>query len=52
MGYSTVKKINAGTLRKGLYPTYPIRKKNVREIRADNIKQLLATTTLSNLKIA
>lgn len=28
MGYSTVKKINAGTLRHGLYPTYPIRKKN------------------------
>lgn len=28
LGYSTVKKINAGTLRPGLYPTYPIRKKN------------------------
>lgn len=28
LGYSTVKKINAGTLRHGLYPTYPIRKKN------------------------
>lgn len=25
LGYSTVKKINAGSLRKGLYPTYPIR---------------------------
>lgn len=26
LGYSTVKKINAGTLRHGLYPSYPIRK--------------------------
>jgi len=30
MGYSTVKKINAGTLRKGLYPNYPIRKMDAR----------------------
>lgn len=28
MGYSTIKKINAGTLRPELYPTHPIRKKN------------------------
>ena len=27
LGYSTVKKINSGALRPGLYPTYPIRKK-------------------------
>ena len=52
MGYSTVKKINAGTLRKGLYPTYPIRKKSVNEMRADKIKKLLLTTNYSNLKIA
>lgn len=31
IGYSTVKKINEGKLRKGLYPTYPIRKKTVYE---------------------
>lgn len=37
MGYSTVKKINAGTLRKGLYPSYPIRKTK----RADRIKEAL-----------
>ena len=52
LGYSTVKKINAGTLRKGLYPTYPIRKKSVNEMRADKIKKLLLTTNYSNLKIA
>lgn len=52
MGYSTVKKINTGTLRKGLYPTYPIRKKSVNEMRADKIKKLLLTTNYSNLKIA
>ena len=52
MGYSTVKKINAGTLRKGLYPTYPIRKKSVNEMRADKIKKLLLTTNYSNSKIA
>lgn len=52
IGYSTVKKINAGTLRKGLYPTYPIRKKSVNEMRADKIKKLLLTTDYSNSKIA
>ena len=31
IGYSTVKKINEGKLRKGLYPTYPIRKKTAYE---------------------
>lgn len=52
IGYSTVKKINAGTLRNGLYPTYPIRQKSVNEIRADKIKQLLLTTNYSNKEIA
>lgn len=52
MGYSTVKKINAGTLRHGLYPTYPIRKKSANEQRADKIKELLMTTTYSNFQIA
>lgn len=52
MGYSTVKKINAGTLRKGLYPTYPIRKKSANEFRADKIKELLMTTNKTNKEIA
>ena len=52
IGYSTVKKINAGTLRKGLYPTYPIRKKSANEFRADKIKELLLTTNKSNKEIA
>ena len=52
MGYSTVKKINAGTLRKSLYPTYPIRKKSANEFRADKIKELLLTTNKSNKEIA
>lgn len=52
LGYSTVKKINAGTLRKGLYPTYPIRNKTANEMRADKIKNFLMTTDLSNKEIA
>lgn len=52
MGYSTVKKINAGTLRKGLYPTYPIRTKSANEQRADKIKQLLITMDATNAQIA
>lgn len=52
MGYSTVKKINTGTLRKGLYPTYPIRTKSANEFRADKIKQLLLTTNKTNREIA
>ena len=52
IGYSTVKKINAGTLRKGLYPTYPIRKKSANEFRADKIKELLMTTNKTNKEIA
>ena len=52
MGYSTVKKINAGTLRKGLYPSYPIRKISANEQRANKIKELLLTTNFSNKEIA
>ena len=51
LSQSTVKKINAGTLRHGLYPTYPIRAKSANEQRADKIKELLLTTKLSNLQI-
>lgn len=52
IGYSTVKKINAGTLRHGLYPNYPIRKLSASEQRANKIKELLLTTALSNREIA
>ena len=51
IGYSTVKKINAGTLRKGLYPTYPIRYKSANEMRADKIKDLLLNTKITKTKI-
>ena len=52
LGYSTVKKINAGTLKKGLYPTYPIRKFTANELRANKIKELLLTTNYNNSEIA
>ena len=52
IGYSTVKKINAGTLRQGLYPTYPIRKKSANEQRAEKIKELLLTSDYSKKEIA
>lgn len=52
IGYSTVKKINAGTLRKGLYPTYPIRAKTANELRADKIKDLLLNTEYSRKEIS
>ena len=51
MGHSTVKKINEGTLRKGLYPNYPIRKKSVYETRADKIKDLLLNSNYSKKEI-
>lgn len=51
MGYSTVKKINTGTLRNGLYPTYPIRKRDVRAIRADKIKDALLHTNMTYQEI-
>ena len=51
IGQSTIKKINAGILRHGLYPTYPIRTKSANEQRADKIKELLLTTSLSNRQI-
>jgi AraC-like DNA-binding protein len=52
MGYSTVKKINAGTLRPGLYPTYPVRKITANEIRANKIKQLLLNSNYSKTEIS
>ena len=52
LGYSTIKKINAGTLRKGLYPTYPIREKTANQIRAEKIKDLLLNSSLSKKEIA
>ena len=51
IGQSTIKKINAGVLRHGLYPTYPIRTKSANEQRADKIKELLLTTSFSNRQI-
>lgn len=41
LGYSTVKKINQGTLRPGLSDSYPIRERRADAIRADIIKDLL-----------
>lgn len=52
LGYSTVKKINAGTLRKNLYPNYPIRKKTPQQKRSQQIKKLLLTSNLSYTEIA
>lgn len=52
IGHSTVKKINAGTLRNGLYPSYPIRKKSANEQRADKIKELLLNTDMTHAQIA
>lgn len=55
MGYSTVKKINAGTLRPDLYPTHPIRtvtRFDISKQKADEAKKLLLTTDLSNKEIA
>ena len=51
MGESTVKKINEGRLRPGLYPSYPIRKKSVYAMRADEIKNLLLHSQLSKKEI-
>lgn len=39
--YSTIKKINSGALYPNLFKSYPIRKKNCQEKKADLIKQLL-----------
>lgn len=41
LGYSTVKKINQGILRKGLYPEYPIRKLSPQQLHAQRVKELL-----------
>ena len=51
MGYSTVKKINAGTLRKGLYHKYPIREKSANALRAEKIQQLLLDDNYSLIDI-
>ena len=50
IGYSTVKKINAGTLRKGMYHTYPIRNVSAGKQRAQRIQQMLLNGA-SNLEI-
>ena len=51
IGYSTVKKINAGTLHHGLSDTYPIRQSNVYKMKADKVKDLLINTTLTEAQI-
>ena len=51
MGLSTVTKINQGQMRKGLYPSYPIRKESVNKVRADKIKELLLNTNISKTQI-
>ena len=50
MGYSSVKKINAGTMRKGLYHTYPIRNASAGKQRAEKIQSMLLEGA-SNLEI-
>jgi hypothetical protein len=51
MGESTVKKINYGKLRNGLYPSYPIRKITPVKKRANKVKDLLLNTNLSKKEI-
>lgn len=51
VGYSTVKKINAGTLRHGLYPSYPIRKIDARELRGIQVRNLLVNTKMTYAEI-
>jgi len=51
IGYSTVKKINRGTLRKGLSEKYPIREKNIYQMKADRVKQLLINSSCSEAEI-
>lgn len=51
-GYSTVKKINAGTLRHGLYPDYPIRKETTNQFRARKIKDTILNTNFDVRTIA
>lgn len=52
IGYSTVKKINAGTMRNGLYPTYPIRKLSANEMRANKIKDYLINSKYTKTQIS
>jgi DNA-binding Xre family transcriptional regulator len=51
IGESTVKKINYGQLRKGLYPSYPIRKITPTKKKANKVKELLLNTNLSKKEI-
>lgn len=51
IGYSTVKKINSGKLRKGLYPTYPIRKCSPNTVKANQVKDLLLNSSLTKKEI-
>ena len=51
IGYSTIKKINQGTLRKGLCSEYPIRNKSVYQIKADRVKELLLNSSYSEAEI-
>lgn len=52
ISYSTVKKINAGTMRNGLYPTYPIRKLSANEMRANKIKDYLINSKYTKTQIS
>lgn len=52
IGEATVKKINYGTLRHGLYPSYPIRKITPGQRRANKVIELLKTTNLTFNEIA
>lgn len=51
IGYSTIKKINQGTLRKGLCNEYPVRNKSVYQMRADRVKELLLNSSYSEAEI-
>ena len=51
IGYSTIKKINSGVLRKGLCDEYPIRNKNIFQIKADRVKDLLLNSSYSEAEI-
>lgn len=52
MGESTVKKINYGKLRKGLYRDYPIRKLTPQRRKALEIKDFLLNTKFRHMEIA
>lgn len=52
IGISTVKKINYGTLRPGLYHKYPIREKTPWKKDSDSIKELLKNSNYSQKEIS